>query len=90
MIEIEHYKDVLEQLKQRIEFNHKRYGVSYLDESFGWLYKRLEGELKELYIEISCFMEGESNFGKIRDEAIDVAIVGLLIADYAMKWRFNK
>jgi hypothetical protein len=76
------YDDILAALKTRILAKHEKYGLSYLDESctFEWLLKvRLEGELVELY---KALVWEQDN---IINEALDVAICALLIADKQAK-----
>jgi hypothetical protein len=81
---LQDYQVVLKYLNERIAFNHKRYGLSYLDRSFIWMHNRLKGEHQELIDEIKAHLEGADNIERIRDEAIDVAFVGILMADMAM------
>ena len=82
----EQYGEILEVLKERIVFNHKRYGMSYLNRSLAWLCKRLDGEVAELKWEIRGYFESCCNHDAMMLEALDVAIVAILIADRARRW----
>ena len=75
---LRHYEPILSLLNDRLADKHEQYGASYLDRDYGWLWKRLEGELKELQGELfSVHLSGQN----LITEALDVAIMGLLIAD---------
>ena len=72
------YDKILERLKERLLQKHKQYGLSYLDRDYDWLRHRLQGELDEMDDELfSPYLSGKN----IIAEALDVAIVALLIAD---------
>jgi len=77
----ENYDTILAFLKTRIAYNHERYGLSYLDKdcTYEWLWKRLMGEVEEL-MEVYPHIKQKSIM-----EAMDVAIVALLIADKIIK-----
>lgn len=75
---LRHYEPVLELLKDRLTDKHEQYGVSYLERDYEWLWKRLDGELLELQGELfSVHLSGHN----VITEALDVAIMALLIAD---------
>jgi hypothetical protein len=72
------YDNIIAALKTRILEKHEKYGLSYLDKTctFEWLLTtRLEGELVELYKALTWEKDN------IVNEALDVAICALLIAD---------
>ncbi len=79
----ENYEDVLKYLKTRIDYNHERYGQSYLEKAYYWMFKRLMGEVVEL--EQAFGTRYPIDLVAVANEACDVAIVALLIADKAMK-----
>jgi NTP pyrophosphatase (non-canonical NTP hydrolase) len=74
------YKPELQKLKTRILEKHERYGTSYRHRSEQWMWSRLLGEVCELDAEIHSIVSLSEN---IENEALDVAIVALLIADNA-------
>ena len=79
---MDEYKEILKLLNIRLEQKHKQYGVTYLDNTYKWLRRRLRGELVELDDELH---PGYISMSNIQTEAIDVAICALLIADKARR-----
>jgi len=72
------YHPILELLCQRISEKHREYGTSYLSRDYVWLRKRLLGEVDQLSAELfSPRLSGKNTI----DEALDVAVYALLIAD---------
>lgn len=88
----EAYDMILSKLKERILQKHAKYGLSYLDPhcTYHWLLNhRLEGELRELRDALEgweklCGYRATAPMNVI-DEALDVAICALLIADKKAK-----
>lgn len=74
------YKDVLEMLDSRLEAKHEQYGTSYKEAGPYYMFVRLLQELQELEDVIL------SGTGVVIDEALDVAICALLIADIFIGW----
>ena len=80
----ENYDTILASLKERLLEKHEKYGTSYLHPhiTYHWLLnRRLEGELMELRDALNY------NEDKVIEEALDVAICALLIADKKLKER---
>ena len=75
---VDEYKEVLQLLQERLDLKHKQYGQTYLDRDFPWLRRRLNGEIVEL--DDALFSDYFSGVSAV-DEALDVAICALLIAD---------
>jgi hypothetical protein len=72
------YDEILKLLKERILEKHEQYGLSYLEETFGWLKHRLTGEIQEMDGELfSPHLSGDNAI----IESLDVAVCALLIAD---------
>ena len=85
VVKMKNYRPILQSLEKRILEKHEKYGVSYLNKSctLNWLFNtRLLGEISELgMVLFTEKMDEEKKTESIVDEALDVAIVALLIAD---------
>jgi NTP pyrophosphatase (non-canonical NTP hydrolase) len=77
---IEYYEKIMNLFKKRLIVKHKLYGLGYLEVTKKDMRMRLNDELYELDEELNSFNQDEN---KIIEEALDVAIVSLLIGDMA-------
>lgn len=77
---IEHYRKILEILEKRIETKDRTYGTSYLNKTDSFMIHRLEGEIYEMKVELYA---QNISYNNLIDEACDVAIIALLIANKA-------
>ena len=70
------YTNVFRHLIERLWIKHRKYGTSYQERTDQWMLSRLWGE----YVELKNELEFSIHY-RIIEEALDVAIVALLIAD---------
>ena len=82
-LKLEPYREVFFQLKERLLKKHDEKGVSYRDMKLWELLAILDAERAELE---DAFWA--RNHQAVAEEALDIAICGLLIADWArLEWK---